>query len=160
MKSKTIDREIDFIQHVLLLALLLLNILLAACSPGHNGGTVIGFIRDGALWTIDPNGENTFENAADAPRIIDFAWSPTHQLLVYRTLDVDFSKTAEGQQLRVRNLSGGVGDVPSVLNTLSVDGGSPIPIAYSSRDIRYNNPTWNSNGSRLLYRTTSLEPPS
>src|SRR5579884_663061 len=45
MKNKTLDRKIHGIQHSLLLILLLLSTLLAACSPGHNGGNVIGFIR-------------------------------------------------------------------------------------------------------------------
>src|SRR5260370_20694066 len=40
----------------LFLLSLLFTIFMAACSPGHLGGNEIAFVRDGHLWTIDPNG--------------------------------------------------------------------------------------------------------
>ena len=43
-------------------------------------------------------------------------------------------------------------DSPSTINTIGIDGGSPIPIMLSSPGVQYSNPTWNATGSRLIYR--------
>jgi hypothetical protein len=163
MKDKMIHRKRDFIQstkwpHLLILILLVLSSILAACSPGSTGSSLIGFVRDGTLWTVDPNGANAFAIVGSGPRVIDFSWSPTHQLLAYRTLDPDFAKSVEGRLLKLSPLSGSPGDVPGELNTLGVDGGTPLPLAFSSPKIRYSDPTWINNGSRLLYRVTPLNP--
>jgi hypothetical protein len=45
-----------------------------------------------------------------------------------------------------------IGDVPSTLNTIGIDGGSPIPIIFSSPDVEYSNAWWNTTGNRLIYR--------
>ncbi len=137
-------------------ALLLLFLLtsLAACSPGHLGSNVIAFLRDGQLWTIDPNGANAFAIAAQSPAVIGYSWSPTHQVLAFRSLDSDFAKTAAAKRL-VSNEAGGVEDAPSTLSTIGVDGGSPIPVAFSSPDTRYSNAIWDTDGSRLLFRQTA-----
>src|SRR5260370_42049470 len=74
-------------QRISMLLLLLLAAALASCSPGHLGGTEIAFLRDGHLWTIDPDGANAFEVAADGPPVIGYGWSPDHHILVFRTLD-------------------------------------------------------------------------
>lgn len=123
---------------------------MAACSPGHVGGNEIAFLRDGQLWTIDPDGANAFEIAGDNPAVIGYGWSPTHQLLTFRTLDPDFAKTSTGKRIA----SGLVmpGDAPSTLNTISIDGGSSIPIIFSSPDVEYSNASWNTTGNRLIYR--------
>ena len=76
-----------------LLLLLLLSTYLAACSPGHLGSNVIAFIRNGHLWTSDPNGANAFEIVAQDSPVVGYAWSPTHQILSYRMLDTDFART-------------------------------------------------------------------
>src|SRR5256884_8679805 len=80
-----------FIFVVLLLA------SMAACSPGHVGGNEIAFLRDGQLWTIDPDGANAFEIAGDNPAVIGYGWSPTHQLLTFRMLAPDFATTSAGK---------------------------------------------------------------
>ena len=80
-------------QRVFILLLLLLAAM-AACSPGHVGGNEIAFLRDGQLWTIDPDGANAFEIAGNNPAVIGYGWSPTHQILTFRTLDSDFAKTS------------------------------------------------------------------
>src|SRR5437879_11332702 len=81
-------------QHIFMLLLLLICVAsTAGCSPGHVGGNEIAFLRDGQLWTIDPDGANAFEIAGDNPAVIGYGWSPTHQLLTFRTLDADFAKT-------------------------------------------------------------------
>jgi hypothetical protein len=46
-------------------------------------------------------------------------------------------------------------DAPSTLNTIGIDGGTPLSIAFSSPDVRYSNAMWNTNGTRLLYRQTA-----
>src|SRR5215471_8447771 len=71
-------------QHRIILLLLLL-LGLASCSPGHLGSNEIAFVRDGHLWTIDPDGANAFEIVAENTPVVGYAWSPTHQVLVYRS---------------------------------------------------------------------------
>ncbi len=141
------------------LTLLLLSILtLTACSPGHIGSNVLAFIRDGQLWTIDPDGANAFAVVNQGSPVVGYSWSPTHQILAYRTLDDDFAKTAAAKQFINSSRTGIITDVPSTLNTIGIDGGTPIPIAFSRSDVQYNNPIWNGKGTRLLYRQTQVPP--
>jgi hypothetical protein len=138
--------------HIILLLVLLSS--LSACSPGHLGSTTIAFVRDGHLWTVDPNGANAFEIVAQGTPVIGYSWSPTHQILAYRTLDVDFAKTSAAKDLIAQPITGLTEDAPSVENTIGVDGGMPIPIAFSNPTISYSNAIWNPTGTRLLYRQT------
>jgi hypothetical protein len=147
-------------QHYRIITLLFLLLLgLASCSPGHLGSNEIAFVRNGHLWTIDPDGANAFEIVAENTPVVGYAWSPTHQVLVYRSLDPDFAKTAAAKSLRSNPLTGTFEDLPSTLNTIGIDGGSPIPIMFSSPDILYSNPIWNSTGTRLLLRQVPKSPP-
>src|SRR5579863_9705565 len=130
----------------------LLIIVLAACSPGHLGGNEIAFVRDGHLWTIDPNGANAFEVVSDTAPVIGYAWSPDHQMFVFRELDGHYANTLAGKSLQINPLTGLPGDLPASLNTISIDGGMPIPIIGSSLTIQHSNVWWNSGGNRLLYR--------
>ncbi len=139
-------------RHIVLLLLLLSS--LSACSPGHLGSTMIAFIRGGHLWTVDPNGANAFEIVAQDAPVIGYSWSPTHQILAYRTLDVYFAGTSAAKYLIAQPITGLTEDTPSVENTIGVDGGTPIPIAFSNPTISYSNAIWNPNGTRLLYRQT------
>src|ERR1700676_3168224 len=77
----------------LFLLSLLLCIYLTACSPGHLGGNEIAFVRNGHLWTIDPNGANAFEAVSDNAPVIGYAWSPDHQMFVFRELDSHYANT-------------------------------------------------------------------
>jgi hypothetical protein len=138
-------------QQSLVILLLLLLSSLTACSPGHLGSTVIAFIRNGHLWTIDPNGANAFEIVAQDTPVVGYSWSPTHQILAFRTLDADFAKTSAAKHLTNQPMTGLIEDTPSVENTIGVDGGTPIPIAFSSPTISYSNTIWNTSGTRLLY---------
>lgn len=146
------------------LIVLLLTIFLAACSPGHLGGNEIAFVRDGHLWTIDPNGANAFEVEADTSPVIGYAWSPDHQMFVFRELDSHYATTTAGKHLSENPLTGLPGDLPASLNTVSIDGGMPIPIIGSSSTMQHSNAWWNSSGNRLLYReystTKNLKPSS
>ena len=128
----------------------------AACTPGHLGSNVIAFLKDGHLWTIDPNGANAFEVAAQDTAIVGYSWSPSHQILSFRALDVDFAKSAAAKHLSSQAVTGQIGAVPSSENTIGVDGGSPIPIAFSSTDVGYSNTTWNTDSTRLLYRQSAV----
>ena len=142
-------------QQRIILLLLLFCAGIASCSPGHLGSNVIAFIRDGHLWTSDPDGANAFEVVDQDNPVVGYTWSPTHQILSYRTLDTAFAKTSAAKQLSAHSITGLITDTPSTLNTIGVDGGTPISIAFSSPDIRYSNAIWNTNGTRLLYRQTA-----
>src|SRR6266516_7503970 len=145
-------------KRLFLLIFLILAVLLASCSPGHIGNNEISFVRDGHLWTIDPDGANAFEVTSISAPVIGYEWSPDHRIFVFRTLDSDFSKTAAGQHVTSNLVTGLTNDVPSVVNTIGIDGGTPIPIAVSGADIQHSNAWWNPAGNRLLYReeTTAL----
>jgi hypothetical protein len=127
-------------------------VLLASCSQGHSGGNQIAFLRNGQLWRIDPGGSNAFEIATASTSIIGFAWSPSHEMLFYRTLDPTFAKTTAGKQLTVNAVTGLYRDTPGELDTIGINGGSPIPIQFSNASIAYSNAWWTTNNSRLLYR--------
>ena len=139
-------------QRYAFLLLLLLVADLASCSAGHLGSNEIAFIRNGQLWTIDPNGANAFDMVAQDTPVVSYSWSPTHQILVFRTLDDHFAKTSAAKQLTTNTITGQVEDSPSTVNTIGIDGGSPIPIMLSSPDVQYSNPVWNTSGTRLIYR--------
>jgi Tol biopolymer transport system component len=141
-------------QQRIMLVLLLLCLGLTGCTAGHSGTTVIAFLRDGQLWTIDPDGANAFETVGQQTAIVSSAWSPDHRLLTFRTLDVDFAKTEAAKHIVSPSASGVIGDLPSTLNTVGVDGGTPIEIAFSNPETAYSNPQWNNDGSRLIYRET------
>src|SRR5258706_16372315 len=101
------------------IALLLLLITgLASCSPGHLGGNEIAFVRDGHLWTIDPDGTNAFEVVSDSPPVIGYGWSPNHQIFAFRTLDSSFANTAAARHIAGNPITGLTGDIPGVLNTV------------------------------------------
>ena len=142
-------------RRIFLFLLFLLSGVLASCSAGHLGSNELAFIRNGHLWTIDPNGANAFEMVAQDTPVVGYSWSPTHQVLVFRTLDAAFAKTAASKQLVINTITGQVADSPSTVNTIGIDGGSPIPIMLSSLGVQYSNPIWNSTGTRLLYRQGS-----
>jgi hypothetical protein len=131
-------------------------VVLVGCSPGHLGGNEIAFIRNGQLWTIDPDGANAFAIVSDTLPVVSYSWSPDHHILVYRSLDGDFAKTAAGRHIQSNPLTTEPGDLPSTINTIGIDGGSPIPIMFSSADIRYSSPFWNTNGTHLIYRQEGL----
>jgi len=144
-------------QQCMRMMLLLIFILpFTACAPGHLGSNVIAFLRDGNLWTIDPDGANVFEVAAQDTAIVGYSWSPNHQILMFRALDADFAKTAAAKHLVSQAITGQIGDVPASENAIGVDGGSPIPIAFSSTDFRYSNTIWDTNSTRLLYRQSPV----
>src|SRR6266568_5270314 len=94
----------------ILLPLLLFATTLASCSPGHVGGNEIAFLRDGHLWTIDPDGANAFEVAAESTPVIGYAWSPNHQIFFFHRLDESFSKTSAGKHLVSNPITGLLGD--------------------------------------------------
>ena len=139
-------------KRLFLLIFLILAVLLASCSPGHIGNNEISFVRDGHLWTIDPDGANAFEVTSISAPVIGYEWSPDHRIFAFRTLESDFSKTAAGQHVTSNPVTGLTNDVPSVINTIGIDGGTPIPIAVSGAGFQHSNSWWNPAGNRLLYR--------
>lgn len=141
-------------QRYIVLLLLLLLACMTACTPGHSGSNIITFVRDGHLWTVDPDGANAFEIVAQATPVVGYSWSSTHQILAFRVLDADFVKTSAAKQLSVQPITGQIKDVPGTINTIGVDGGTPIITAFSSPSIFYSNPIWNAKGTHVLYRQT------
>src|SRR5437588_2247885 len=139
-------------KRLLLPAFLLFALFLSSCSPGHIGNNEISFVSDGHLWTIDPDGANAFEVTSNSAPVIGYEWSPDHRIFAYRTLDSDFSKTAAGKHITSNPVTGLTNDVPSVINTIGIDGGTPIPIAVSGAGFQHSNAWWNPAGNRLLYR--------
>ena len=136
----------------LLLLLALLGMLLTACAPGSLGNEGIAFVRDGRLWTIDPDGTNPFAAVTQNTPVLGYGLSPDHRIFVFRLLDGDFARTALGKQLSVDPLTGLVGDVPSSLNTIGIDGGAPIPIIASDPHLARSDAWWTPDGTHLLYR--------
>jgi hypothetical protein len=145
--------------HMVLLLLFLLSSV-TACSSGHLGSNIIAFIRNGHLWTIDPDGANALAIVAMDVPVVSYAWSPDHHLITFRALDVDFAKTDAARHLTSNPLTDQIGDIPSTINTIGVDGGTPITTAFSSPDVGYSNAMWNPTGTRLLYRQTTTNSPS
>ncbi len=146
-------------QRHFVMILLLLLLELAACSPGHTGNNEIAFLRAGQLWSIDPDGANAFAIVSGGEAVTGYSWSPNHQIVVFRQLDSTFAESNAAKHLPEQAVTGQIADVPSTLNTVGVDGGTPISIALSSPDVRYNTPFWISNGTRLLYRQEGLNSP-
>lgn len=144
--------------HTLLLSLLLLLMTLSACSPGHLGGNEIAFIRNGHLWTIDPDGVNAFAIVQDTLPVLSYSWSPSHHNLVYRSIDPDFAKTTAGKHIESNSLTMEPGDLPSTVNTISIDGGSSITTMFSSATIRYSSPFWTADGTHLILRQENITP--
>jgi hypothetical protein len=135
------------------LGLALLGLLiLAACTPGDLGSEEIAFVRNGNLWTIDPIGANAFEAVAQSTPVVGYGLSPNHQIFVFRTLDSTFARTPAGAHLVVNPLTGLPGDVPGALNTVGIDGGTPIPLILSTPHLAHSDAWWSPGGTRLLYR--------
>lgn len=139
-------------KRVFLVLLLLLAVFLSSCSPGHVGSNEIAFVREGRLWTIDPDGGNSFEVIATGNPVIGYDWSPDHRIFAFRTLDDNFAKTSAGHSIKSDPITGLTKDVPSTSNTIGIDGGTAIPIVASSSDFQHSNAWWNPTGNRLLYR--------
>ncbi|WP_141727561.1 hypothetical protein [Thermogemmatispora onikobensis] len=139
---------------LVLLSCIVLALGPSACSPGYSGTTKIAFVRDGQLWTIYPDGSGAYKVVENTPPVVGVGWSPDHHLLVFRTLDSDYAASTAGRRLKPDSLTGLVPDAPAGLNTVGVDGGSPIPIFFSSAAVRISDAWWDPTGSRLLYRLT------
>src|SRR5260370_7010151 len=108
-------------RHCILILFVTLLPALAACGPGHLGGNEIAFVRDGHLWTIDPDGTNAFEVVSDSPPVIGYGWSPNHQIFAFRTLDSSFANTAAARHIAGNPITGLPATIPGVLNPLPLD---------------------------------------
>jgi hypothetical protein len=132
--------------------------LLAACTSGNLGTEEIAFVRDGDLWTIDPNGANPFTVVAQITPVLGYGLSPNHQIFVFRTLDSALAHSAAGKNLVTNALTDLSSDAPGTLNTVGIDGGTPIPIISSGSGLTESNAWWSPNGNRLLYREGTNPP--
>src|SRR5690348_4427957 len=148
--------------HSILLIFFLSASFLAACSPGHIGNNEIAFVRDGQLWTIDPDGANLFQVTTANTQVIGYTWSPDHRIFAYRTLDSGSSKQMAGHPIPTNQITGLTNDAPAAISTVGIDGGTPIPITISEARTQHSNAWWNPPGNRLLYReeaTSSIQNP-
>jgi len=153
VKVENITHNITMIKiRLFLLTFLLTTGFLTACSPGHIGNNEIAFVRNGQLWTIDPDGANLFQVTAGNTQVIGYAWSPDHRIFAYRTLDSGSSNHVPERSISTDQVAGLTNDAPAVINTIGIDGGTPIPIAISGTGIQHSNAWWNPAGNRLLYR--------
>jgi len=120
--------------------------LLAACSPGHTGDIEIGFLRDGALWAIDPDGSNLHQ--IEAGQMIGFSWSPDHHLIALRMQN---NAPAGGAS------PFGLSDLNSELGVTAIDGGNVIQITPPDSGLLRSDAWWDADGNRLLYREESSD---
>jgi hypothetical protein len=115
--------------------------LLAGCSY-HPGGDALAFLRDGTLYTIQPDGATLHQIASGG--IVSFSWSPSRQQLVYRTASPFPSSVIQSPTESAPDLSGN-------LSVVSINGGSTTPITPDASALVRSDAWWNANGNRLLY---------
>jgi hypothetical protein len=119
----------------------LVGALLAGCAY-HPGGDALAFLRDGALYTIQPDGANLHQIASGG--VVSFSWSPSRQQFVYRTASPYPSNRGLSSLENAPDLSGN-------LSVVSVNGGSTIPITPDAFSVVRTDAWWSENGNRLLY---------
>ena len=124
--------------------LLLLTGCLVGCGTGNNGGVALAFVRNGALYRLQPDGSTLYQIASG--HIIGFAWAPDHHSLVFRYATTSATTTAPGP-LPTET----VPDVAAAFGVVSIDGGNVIEIAPQGAVVR-DDAVWNMQGNRLLYR--------
>lgn len=114
-------------------------LLLAGCAF-HGGGDTIAFLRDGQLWSINPDGSGVAILGRGG--VLGFAWSPDHHQVVYRAGSGAF---ASSTQLAAP-------DAPGTLNVTSADGGGTVTITPASTGLARGDAWWDADGNRLVYR--------
>lgn len=131
----------------LVAATLLFGVMLVGISSCgiHSGGGEIAFLRDGALWTIQPDGSNSVYIAGN--KVVGFAWSPNHHELVYRS-GASAYLAAQG---RSPASALGAPDAPSVISVASINGGAAIQISPDLDATLRGDAWWDPSGHRLLY---------
>ncbi len=153
MKVENITQIVIMIKiRLFLLTFLLATGFLTACSSGHIGNNEIAFVRNGQLWTIDPDGANLYQVTTGNTQVIGYTWSPDHRIFAFRTLASGSSKNGTEHSIPANQVTGLTSDAPSTINTIGIDGGTPIPIAPSGTGIQHSNAWWNPAATRLLYR--------
>jgi hypothetical protein len=115
--------------------------LVAGCAY-HPGGDALAFLRDGALYTIQPDGANLHQIANGD--IVSYGWSPSRQQLVYRTASPFPSNRGQSPLENTPDLGGN-------LSVVSVNGGSTLPITPEAASLVRSDAWWNADGARLLY---------
>lgn len=121
-------------------ALLVLALLvLAGCAP-HAGGDEIAYLRDGRLWTVNPDESGALVIGGGG--VVGFAWSPDHHQLVFRY----------GTRTAAPSAEAAAPDAPSLLAVVGVDGGAAVTISPEGAGIARSDAWWDANGNRLLYR--------
>lgn len=151
-------KRLRWIFALLLLPAMFGLLALTACTPGDLGSEEIAFVRDSHLWTINPNGANAFAVETQSTPVLGYGLSPDHRIFVFRTLDGTFAQTAAGRHLAINPVTGLTGDAPATLNTVGIDGGSPIPIIISGAHLTESDAWWSPDGKRLLYREGANPP--
>jgi len=122
--------------------LLMALLALAMGCAYHPGGDALAFLRNGALYTIQPDGANLHQIANGD--IVSYSWSPSRQQLVYRTASPFPSNRGQSPLENTPDLSGN-------LSVVSVNGGSTLPITPDATSLVRSDAWWNADGNRLLY---------
>jgi hypothetical protein len=126
---------------IVVMLVALATTLLAGCAY-HPGGDALAFLRDGALYTIQPDGSNLHQTANGS--IVSYSWSPSRQQLVYRAASPFPSNRGQSPLENTPDLSGN-------LSVVSVNGGSALPITPDASALVRSDAWWNADGNRLLY---------
>ncbi len=96
----------------------------ASFSPD---GKLIAFLRDGKLWTMNPDGADP-KPLVEQTRVIEYEWSPDSKWIVYSRMDGEFA---------------------SELYLMPTAGGTPRNITrYATRNFGM---TWSSDGKKLTF---------
>ena len=125
-------------------ALLCVMMFVSACGAGNSGAVELAYVRDGALWTIQPDGGTRFQVAPAT--IIGFAWSPDHHEFVARFAAV-YPIPASAD-----TLLDSVPDMLAGFGVISIDGGNIIPIMPATPNTQRSDAWWDANGNRVFYR--------
>lgn len=128
-----------------LLTLLCLVLALISGCAAHTGGDTIAYLRDGVLWTIQPDGSNRLNVAGNS--VVGFAWSPNHHELVYRA-GASAMLAAQGRQ---QPSTLGAPDAPSLIVVASINGGAAIQVSPDQDASLRSDAWWDPSGHRLLY---------
>lgn len=148
--SRHVSLAIPFapVRALILAALVCLFLpLLAGCGL-HPGGDAIAYLRDGALWLVNPDGSNARQIAAGP--IAGFTWSPNHEWLAYRTI----RGTPRGTPPTAPTPGSPLGqpDAPGNIIVVSTNGGAGVTITPDLANIARSTAWWDTDGNRLLYR--------
>ncbi len=113
-------------------------------GAGNSGGAEIAFLRNGEVYTIQPNGRSLFQVTGKIA--LGFSWSPDHHEILVRFAGAALPVTT------VDPIAQTLADTYATLGIVSIDGGALLGITpYGAIPYRSDG-WWDASGNRLLYR--------